>query len=78
MNLYIQRFRATCPANGRSVDYVLRIESTRMIFVEEIQKATADLEGYHEALADDLFAKFGGLQRLTAHHHGTDIETTRP
>jgi hypothetical protein len=49
-----------------------------MIFVEEIQKATADLEGYHEALADDLFAKFGGSQRLTAHHHGTDIETTRP
>jgi len=78
MNIYTQRFRAICPANGRSVDYVLTIESARMIMVEDIQKATGSLTGYHEDFADALFREFGGRQRLVAHHHGTDVETVRP
>lgn len=78
MNTYTQHFRATCPNNGRSVDYVLVIESPRMIMVEEIQKAVGALKGYHEDFADKLLAKFGGRQTLTAHHHGTDVQTTRP
>jgi hypothetical protein len=78
MNIYTQPFRAKCPANGRAVDYVLTIESPRMILVEEIQEHVAKLEGYHEDFADALWERFGGRQTLTAHHHGTDVETIRP
>lgn len=78
MNRYTQRFRAACPKNGRAVDYVLTIESPRMIMVEDLQAATAELKGYHEEFADSLWQTFGGRQTLTAHHHGTDIETIRP
>lgn len=78
MNTYTQHFRATCPNNGRSVDYVLTIESVWTILVEEIQAAVTKLTGYHEDFADQLFAQFGGRQTLTAHHHGTDVRTVRP
>lgn len=78
MNIYTQRFRATCPNNGCTVDYTLVIESPRMIMVEDIQAATHALEGYQEEFADGLLAKFGGRQTLFAHHHGTDIQTIRP
>jgi len=78
LNIYTQRFRATCPTTRRTVDYVLTIESSRMIMIEEIQTTVAKLKGYHEELADKLFALFGGRQTLTAHHHGTDIQTVRP
>lgn len=78
MNVYTQYFWATCPNNGRSVDYALTIETSRTIMVEDIQSAVANLEGYHEAFADKLFQQFGGRQTLVAHHHGTDVETRRP
>lgn len=78
MNVYRQYFWATCPRNGRSVDYVLTIETPRTIMVEEIQAAVSRLRGYHEDFADKLFEQFGGQQKLVAHHHGTDIETRRP
>ena len=78
MNIYTQRFRASCPKNGCTVDYCLRIETAQMIMVEEIQAVVKTLQGYHEEFADILLAKFGGVQTLKAHHHGTDIETIRP
>lgn len=78
MNIYTQNFRATCPKNNCTVDYRLKIESMRTIMVEDIQAAVATLEGFHEDHADKLLALFGGKQTLTAHHHGTDIETIRP
>jgi len=78
MNIYRQPFRAICPKNARSVDYLLTIESPRLIMVEEIQEAVADLKGYHEEFADHLWQLFGGRQTLIAHHHGTDVETVRP
>ena len=78
MNIYTQRFRGTCPRNGRSVDYLLVIESPRVIMVEDIQAAVGKLTGYHEEFADQLLRLFGGKQILTAHHHGTDIQTIRP
>jgi len=78
MNIYTQHFRATCSKNGRSVDYVLTIESPRMILVEDIQVTVGELKGYHEEFADLLWQQFGGRQRLVAHHHGTDVETVRP
>jgi hypothetical protein len=79
MNIYTQRFRASCPVNNRSVDYVLRIESAAVIRVEDLQSVVGEFKsGFHEDFADQLFAKFGGMQTMCAHHHGTDIKTVRP
>jgi hypothetical protein len=78
INIYTQRFQAICPANGGTIDYVLSIEATRTIMVEDIQSAVGEFKtGYHEDFADRLSRKFGGTQKLVAHHHGTDIETVR-
>jgi hypothetical protein len=49
-----------------------------MIMVEDIQAAVNKLEGFHEDFADSLLRQFGGRQTLSAHHHGTDIQTIRP
>lgn len=80
MNIYTRQFVATCPNNGQPIIYTLRIEviASRMIQVEHITTATTlHRSGFHEAIADDLHARFGGRQVLTAHHHGVDIETIR-
>lgn len=79
MNRYTQHFTALCAANDRAVDYVLTIETGRTIMVEEIQAAVAELgRGFHEDFAERLFGRFGGRQTISAHHHGTDVETVRP
>lgn len=79
MNIYTQRFTAKCPNNSRVVTYTLTIESHDVIMVEDIQAHVTSLEtGFHEALADQTFARFGGRQTIQAHHHGTDVTTVRP
>jgi hypothetical protein len=79
MNIYTHRFVAMCASNKRRVQYTLRIEAQEMVMVEDLQAFLEGLkEGYHEAFADALFARFGGVQTLDAHHHGTDIRTERP
>lgn len=79
MNIYRRQFVAACPNNGESIIYQLSIEAgDRMIPVEHIVTATAlHKKGFHEAIADELFERFGGRQVLKAHHHGVDIETIR-
>lgn len=78
-NTYTRQFFAACPNNGEQIDYKLTIETDgRMIQVEHIVTATKmHKQGFHEAIADDLYAKFGGRQVLKAHHHGVDVETVR-
>lgn len=79
-NTYSRRFVATCPNNSEAIIYDLRITvpDNRRIPVEHIVTACAlHRKGFHEAIAADLFDRFGGFQVLTAHHHGVDIETTR-
>ena len=79
-NAYRHQFVATCPNNGASIIYNLciTVPDERQIFVEHIVTACAlHRSGFHEAIAADLFARFGGHQVLRAHHHGVDIETTR-
>lgn len=79
MNIYRRTFTAVCPNNGQAIDYALEIRHSDTVMVEGIVKATSALEPtYHEDLADDLWQRFGGLQKLSAHHHGVDIETVRP
>jgi hypothetical protein len=78
MNIYRRTFVAACPNNGQSIIYQLEIRSARMIQVEHIVTATSLIKrGYHEQIANDLHAQFGGKQVLCAHHHGVDIETIR-
>ena len=79
MNIYTRQFAATCPNNGESIIYNLRIEAgEKVIQVEHIVTATALIKrGYHEQIADELHGRFGGRQTLRAHHHGVDIETIR-
>jgi hypothetical protein len=79
LNIYTQRFTVRCPNNETPVGYTLKIYSSHMIYVESIQEEVLKYtHGFHEEIADQLFAKFGGQQVITAHHHGTDITTTRP
>lgn len=78
MNLYRHVFYAKCPDNDLLIRYLLTVKSHQMINVFEIEKAVALLEcGYHEDFADFLFARFGGHQKIEAHHHGFFIKTIR-
>lgn len=77
MNLYRHAFSTLCPNNAVAIHYVLEIETTRMIPVEEIVEACQVEKAFHEALAETLILRFGGRQTLRAHHHGVDIETRR-
>lgn len=78
MNAYTTKFFACCPNNQVRVEYLLRIETRETLSVEDII-AGVQLhdEGYHEEIADALLKRFGGVQKLTADHHGVVIETTR-
>lgn len=77
--IYTQPFWAICPNNGRTVNYTLTIISRRMIMVEDIQKAVAEVSGYHEQIARALQKRFKGTaQTLEAHHHGTNVKTFCP
>lgn len=73
---YRHRFFASCPNNGKVIEYNLTIKTNKEIMVEHIVTACAlHKGGFHEAIARELGARFGGEQTLTAHHHGVDIET---
>lgn len=78
VNIYRHEFVSVCPNNGQSIIYALEIATDRVIYVEHITTAaTLHKRAFHEAIADDLFARFGGKQILRAHHHGVDVETRR-
>lgn len=78
MNVYSTEFFSSCPNNGIRIRYRMTIKTRKVLSVEAILAKVESLaEGYHEEIADDLFASFGGIQTLTADHHGVTIETTR-
>ena len=78
MNSYTTEFFTNCPNNGLRIKYRLRIETREIIPVEQITaKVESISEGFHEEVADELLAAFGGVQTLVADHHGVTIETTR-
>lgn len=78
MNIYRHQFVAACPNNKKAIIYALEVQSARIIYAEHIVTACALWrEGFHEAIADELFRRFGERQILRAHHHGVDIETRR-
>ncbi len=78
-NAYTIDFFALCPSNGARISYSLTIETQgAVLMVEDILATVSDVRpGYHEAIADGLFAAFGHRQVMTAHHHGVMIQTIR-
>ena len=77
-NTYRHMFTATCPSDGEIIVYSMEIRSQEMIRVEHIKTATALIKsGYHERIADDVAARFGGDQTIKAVHQGVEIETVR-
>lgn len=79
MNIYSTKFFATCPVNKVRVEYDLTITTDGAIIqVEELLEVVNGMrKGFHEAIADQLFAHFGGCQTLKAFHHGVWITTER-
>jgi hypothetical protein len=78
MNIYSTKFIAVCPVNGKSIVYCLEIKHLNKILVEDIlEEVSKFTSAFHEEIADELFLKFGGRQRLIANHHGVVIETKR-
>jgi hypothetical protein len=78
LNAYTVSFYANCPNNNIRIGYRLRIETYEVIGVEDlIATVEAVGKGYHEEIADDMHKRFGGVQTMTAEHHGVTIETTR-
>lgn len=78
MNIYRYQFTAACPSNGEQIVYSLEIHSCARVMVEHIKTACAlHKRGYHEDIADDLHQRFGGLQIISANHHGVAIESRR-
>lgn len=76
MNTYRYRFASNCPENGEAILYSLEIQKAERILVEHIKTACAlHRRGYHEDIAADLQARFGGDTRLIANHHGVEIES---
>lgn len=77
-NFYKTRFEALCPADGEAITYSAQIAVEKMLRVEDINTFTASIrEGFHEAIADILFERFGGLQCVKAEHQGVQITTFR-
>ena len=62
--------------NGEQLIYSLELQHKDMVRVEHIKTACAlHREGFQEAVAAGLHARFGGRLLLRAKHHGVEIET---
>lgn len=78
MNKYTTKFIALCPINNKQIVYELEIKHSEQIMVEKILEEVGKYtSAFHERIADELFALFGGEQTLTANHHGVVIQTKR-
>ncbi len=76
MNTYRYSFAAACPGNGEQIIYSLELQHKDMVRVEHIKLACAlHKEGFQEAIATDLHARFGGRLTIRANHHGVDVTT---
>lgn len=79
MNTYKTKFFANCPENGVRIEYDLTINTGSVVKVEDMIEFVQGIgTGLHEDIADQLCARFGGTQTLTAYHHGVTIDTIRP
>ena len=78
MNIYKTKFRAKCPADGQVIEYSLLVRAKTMILAETILKEVDCIQsGYHEDIADRLFASLGAEIILSASHQGVSIVAVR-
>lgn len=78
MNTYSLTFTSRCPVDDAAIVYSLEIRTRSTIKVETLLDATRAFErAFHEDIADQLHALFGGLQHLRAVHSGVTIKTER-
>jgi len=78
VNTYRSEFFATCPTNGMRIKYALQIKTIKTIRVEDLISVMDSIDQkYHEDIADEFCIRFGGMQTITAEHHGVQIETLR-
>jgi len=78
MNTYKTKFFVRCPVNNEEISYKFEIKINKKILVEEILDFVNKFDaGFHEDIADELFEKFGGVQKISANHHGVVIHTER-
>ncbi len=78
MNTYKTKFLVRCPINNEEISYKFEIKINKKILVEEILDFLDKFDvGFHEEIADELFEKFGGVQKMSAIHHGVVINTER-
>lgn len=78
LNSYTTKFFATCPNNGVRIEYTFNLRTQKVVQAEAFIAHVSEIQhGYHEQIADDLHAKYGDEQTLTADHHGVFIETYR-
>lgn len=78
MNSYSYSFPVICPNDGENIIFNLTLETYDTIYVEDL-KSFLDLHktSYQEKLADALYLKFGGSQKIEAYHQGILITTSR-
>ena len=77
MNKYKYSFESVCPVDNERIKYTLKIESTEIIFAEDIAKqCESQKSAFHEVIADNLI-KLGGKQTIKATHSGVKITTKR-
>ena len=78
MNSYETEFFCQCPKNGIRIKYSLNIQTNEVVMVEDILAAVSGFQSdFHEQIADRLHQRFGGLQTMSADHHGVRITTHR-
>lgn len=77
-NTYRHTFTANCPSDGEVIIYRLTIHTDKMLPVEHIRAATAQLKkGYQEEIADTLSELLPGEQEIVGVHQGVEVETVR-
>jgi hypothetical protein len=78
MNIYELEFFSICPTNGVRIKYEWKIETDGVLMVENLLKSAENTNNmFHEKIADEFYKRFGGIQTISAFHHGVTIRTLR-
>lgn len=78
-NTYVTEFKARCPVDQSLIDYRWTLVLDYVVMAEELRRIADGIgTGLHEEIANQLFDRFGGVQRLRATHAGgVEITTNR-
>lgn len=77
VNKYRFSFVCACPDGGELITYSVSIVTGRFANIRDLMTWHHGPAKYHETIADEMFAAFGGEQTITATHQGVYIVTER-